>query len=72
MLTVAYHLVCTSFLFNGCMIPRRLCIQIHRHDVIGCLSGRDLSSYEFVSVTMQGGFIPISLKPIDNRLNIIM
>jgi hypothetical protein len=42
------------------------------HDVIDCLSGKDLSSYEFISVTRQGGFIPVSLKPIDNRLNIIM
>jgi hypothetical protein len=42
------------------------------HDVIDYLSGRDLSSYEFISVTRQGSFIPISLKPIDNRLNIIM
>jgi hypothetical protein len=42
------------------------------HDAIDCLSGRDLSSYEFISVTRQGGFILVSLKPIDNRLNIIM
>jgi hypothetical protein len=42
------------------------------HDAIGCLSGRDLSSYEFISVTRQDSFIPVSLKPIDNRLNIIM
>jgi allophanate hydrolase subunit 2 len=42
------------------------------YDAIGCLSSRDLSGYEFISVTKQGGFIPISLKPIDNRLNIIM
>jgi hypothetical protein len=42
------------------------------HGVIGCLSGRDLSSYEFITVTRQGGFIPVSLKLIDNRLNIIM
>ncbi|CAD6336677.1 unnamed protein product [Miscanthus lutarioriparius] len=41
------------------------------HDAIVCLSGRDLSSFEFISVTRQG-FVPISLKPIDNRLNIIM
>ena len=41
------------------------------HDAIACLSGRDLSSFEFVSVTRQG-FVPVSLKPIDNRLNIIM
>jgi hypothetical protein len=42
------------------------------HDAIGCLSGRDLSNYEFISVTRQGGFIPVSLKLIDNWLNIIM
>jgi len=41
------------------------------HDAIACLSGRDLSSFEFISVTRQG-FVPVSLKPIDNRLNIIM
>ena len=41
------------------------------HDAIACLSGRDLSSFEFISVTRQG-FVPISLKPIDNQLNIIM
>jgi hypothetical protein len=28
--TVAYHLAYTSFLFNGWMMPWRLCIQIHR------------------------------------------
>jgi hypothetical protein len=42
------------------------------HDAIGCLSGRDFSNFQFISVTRQGGFIPISLKSIDNRLNIIM
>jgi hypothetical protein len=41
------------------------------HDVIACLSNRDLSSFEFISVTRQG-FVPMFLKPIDNRLNIIM
>ena len=41
------------------------------HDAIACLSGRDLSSFEFISVTKQG-FVPVSLKPIDNQLNIIM
>jgi hypothetical protein len=42
-----------------------------RHGAIDCLSGRDLSSDEFISVTRQGDFIPVSLKPIDNRLNIM-
>jgi hypothetical protein len=41
------------------------------HDAFGCLSGKDLSGYEFISATRQG-FIPVSLKPIDNRFNIIM
>jgi hypothetical protein len=41
------------------------------HDSIACLSDRDLSSFEFISVTRQG-FVPVFLKSIDNRLNIIM
>ena len=41
------------------------------HDAIACLSGRDLSIYELISVTKLG-FVPISLKLIDNRHNIIM
>jgi hypothetical protein len=41
------------------------------HDAFGCLSGKDLSGYEFISATRQG-FVPVSLKPIDNRFNIIM
>jgi hypothetical protein len=41
------------------------------HDAFGCLSGKDLSSYEFISATRQE-FVPVSLKPIDNRFNIIM
>jgi hypothetical protein len=41
------------------------------HNAFGCLSGKGLSGYEFISVTRQG-FVPISLKPIDNRLNIII
>jgi hypothetical protein len=41
------------------------------HDAIACLSGRDLSSFEFISVIRQG-FVHVPLKPIDNQLNIIM
>ena len=41
------------------------------HDAIACLSDRDLSSFEFISVTRQG-FVHVSLKLIDNRFNIIM
>ena len=41
------------------------------HDGIACLSGRDLTDFEFISVT-KDGFVPVSIKPIDNRLNIII
>jgi hypothetical protein len=41
------------------------------HDAIVCLSGRDLSNYEYISVTKLG-FVPVSLKSIDNWLNIIV
>jgi hypothetical protein len=41
------------------------------HDAFGCLSGKDLSRYEFISATRQG-FVPVSLKLIDNWFNIIM
>jgi hypothetical protein len=41
------------------------------HDAFGCLSGKYLSGYEFISATSQG-FVPVSLKLIDNRFNIIM
>jgi hypothetical protein len=41
------------------------------HDGIACLSGHDLTDFEFISVT-KDGFVPVSLKPIDNRLNIII
>jgi hypothetical protein len=46
--------------------------KLGEHGAIGCLSSRDLSSYEFITVTRQGGFIPLSLKPIDNQVNIIV
>jgi hypothetical protein len=41
------------------------------HDGIACLSRRDLIDFEFISVT-KDGFVPVSLKPIDNWLNIII
>jgi hypothetical protein len=41
------------------------------HDGIACLSHRDLTDFQFISVT-KDGFVPVSLNPIDNRLNIIM
>ena len=36
-----------------------------------CLSGRDLSSYQYISYD-ERGFVPVTLKPTDNRLNIII
>jgi len=41
------------------------------HDGITCLSGRDLDDFQFI-ISTKDGFVLISLKPIDNRLNIIM
>jgi hypothetical protein len=53
---------------------------LEKHDGIACLSGRDLivhlsgrdlTNFQFISVT-KDSFVPVSLKPINNRLNIIM
>jgi hypothetical protein len=41
------------------------------HYNIKCLSGQDISDYDFVSVS-KDGFIPVSIKPVDDRLNLIM
>jgi hypothetical protein len=41
------------------------------HDDVKCLSGLDLSNYEFVSCS-NDGFIPIAIKSFDNRLNHFM
>jgi hypothetical protein len=41
------------------------------HDAFGYLSGEDLFGYEFISATRQE-FVPVSLKLIDNRFNIII
>jgi hypothetical protein len=41
------------------------------HDDVKCLSGLDLSDYEFVSCS-NNGFIPAIIKPFDNRLNHFM
>jgi hypothetical protein len=41
------------------------------HDDVKCLSGLDLSDYEFVSCS-NNGFIPVVIKPFDNRLNHFM
>jgi hypothetical protein len=36
-----------------------------------CLSGQDISYYDFISAS-KDGFIPVSVKPVDDRLNLIM
>jgi hypothetical protein len=41
------------------------------HYNIKCLSGQDISDYDFVSVS-KDGFIPIFVKSVDDRLNLIM
>jgi hypothetical protein len=41
------------------------------HDDVKCLSGLDLSDYEFVSCS-SNGFIPAVIKSFDNRLNHFM
>ena len=41
------------------------------HDDVKCLSGLDLSDYEFVSCS-KDGFIPTVIKPVDNWLNHLM
>jgi len=41
------------------------------HDNIKCLSGLDLSDYKLISCT-KDGFVPATLKPMENRLNHLM
>jgi hypothetical protein len=41
------------------------------HYNIKCLSGQDISDCDFVSVS-KDGFIPMSVKSVDDRLNLIM
>jgi hypothetical protein len=41
------------------------------HSNIKCLLGQDISDCDFVSVS-KDGFIPVSIKPIDDQLNLIM
>ena len=38
------------------------------HDDIKCLSGLDLSNFELISCT-KDGFVPATLKPMENRLH---
>jgi hypothetical protein len=41
------------------------------HYDIKCLSDEDISDYDFIIVS-KDGFIPISVKPVDDRLNLSM
>jgi hypothetical protein len=41
------------------------------HYNIKCLSGQDISDCNFVSVS-KDGFVPVSVKPVDDWLNLIM
>jgi hypothetical protein len=45
--------------------------SIDVHDDVKCLSGLNLSNYEFISCS-NNGFIPAVIKPFDNRLNHFM
>ena len=40
-------------------------------DTLKCLSGRDISDYDFISVS-RDGFVPVDVKPIEHRLNFIV
>ena len=44
---------------------------IWAHDIARCLTGVDLTDYQFVSVS-KDIFLPVVLKPVENRLNHIM
>ena len=39
------------------------------HDDVKCLSGLDISGYDFISVS-RDGFVPIHVKPTESRLNL--
>ena len=45
--------------------------SIGANDNIKCLSGLDLSDYELISCT-KDGFVPATLKPMENQLNHVM
>jgi len=45
--------------------------SIGANDNVKCLSGLDLSDYELISCTKEG-FVPATLKPMENRLNHLM
>ena len=41
------------------------------HDTVKCLTGLDLTDYDFLSIT-RDGFVPVNVKPMENRLNHII
>jgi hypothetical protein len=41
------------------------------HYNIKCLLGQDISDYDFISVS-KDGFIPVSVKPVDDWINLNM
>ena len=41
------------------------------HDNIKCLSGLDLTDYDLISCT-KGGFVSVVLKPMENRLHLLL
>ena len=46
-------------------------LVIWSYDTARCLTGVDLTDYQFVSVS-HDGFVPVMLEPVQNRLNHIM
>jgi hypothetical protein len=51
---------------SGCvaMVDSSICT----HEDVKCLSGLDLSDYDFLSVSKYG-FVPVHVKPVENHLN---
>ena len=45
--------------------------SIGANDNIKCLSGLNLSDYELISCT-KGGFVSVVLKPMENRLHLLL
>jgi hypothetical protein len=43
-------------------------ILLFGHEDVRCLSGLDLSDYDFLSVS-KDGFVPVHVKPVENWLN---
>jgi len=53
---------------NSACVALAESLVVWQHPNAACLSGRDLSEFDFLSAS-RNGFVPVSLKPIDgNRL----